>query len=369
MSDDRLRQQIAYEAARLMYFRQEEEYLRAKLKAAQRICIGQVKPSDLPSNREIRDQIELLARLYEGERRAERLREMRLEALRLMRILEPFRPRLVGSVLTGHIRQGSDIDLHVFSDSVEAVCHVLEAEGIACEIDRKNIRKQNQWRRYTHIHFETRFPVELTVYPVALVRTVFRSSITGRPMERATLAELERLIQEQHGETVRSGDNAAEECGKVDRFQVYYSLLLPLEKIRDAPEYHPEGDLLYHSLQVFQLAQDRLPYDEEFLLAALLHDVGKAIDPKDHVAAALEALDGYITERTAWLIAHHMDAHQLRAGQLGARSRRRLEQSEDFDELLLLAECDRNGRVPGVAVPELEEVLDYIRKLEEAHDG
>ena len=62
-------------------------------------------------------------------------------------------------------------------------------------------------------------------------------------------------------------------------------LLLPLENVKQNPEYHPEGDALYHSLQVFDLARDELPYDEEFLLAALLHDVGKAIDPRDHVAA------------------------------------------------------------------------------------
>ena len=41
--------------------------------------------------------------------------------------------------------------------------------------------------------------------------------------------------------------------------------------------YHPEGDALYHSLQVFDLACEESPYDEDFLLAALLHDVGKAM--------------------------------------------------------------------------------------------
>jgi hypothetical protein len=33
---------------------------------------------------------------------------MRLEALRLMRVLARFRPRLIGSVCTGHVRAGSD---------------------------------------------------------------------------------------------------------------------------------------------------------------------------------------------------------------------------------------------------------------------
>jgi predicted HD phosphohydrolase len=115
---------------------------------------------------------------------------------------------------------------------------------------------------------------------------------------------------------------------------------------------------------VFDLARQQLAYDEEFLTAALLHDVGKAIDPPNHVAAALDALDGFITERTAWLIEHHMLAHALADGTLGARARRRLQAAEHFEELLLLGKCDRAGRVPGAEAPELEESLDYLRELD-----
>ena len=61
-----------------------------------------------------------------------------------------------------------------------------------------------------------------------------------------------------------------------DRFQLFTALLLPLENAKQNPKYHPEGDVLYHSLQVYDLACDALPYDEEFLLAALLHDVARA---------------------------------------------------------------------------------------------
>ena len=74
----------------------------------------------------------------------------------------------------------------------------------------------------------------------------------------------------------------------LDRFALYRLRLVPLEAIKQNPKYHPEGDVLYHSLQVFHLARDARPYDEEFLLAALLHDVGKAIDPQDHCAAGVE---------------------------------------------------------------------------------
>ena len=69
MEPSKLRRQIAFEAAQLMYQRQESEYYRAKMKAARRIHRGWVKPADLPSNAEIRDQVQMLARTHEGPQR------------------------------------------------------------------------------------------------------------------------------------------------------------------------------------------------------------------------------------------------------------------------------------------------------------
>jgi hypothetical protein len=362
MSASKLRRQIAYEAARLMYRRQESEYYRAKQKAARHLCRGWVKPADLPSNAEIRDEIQALARLYEGEKRAENLRDMRLEALRLMRCLRHFRPQLIGSVLTGHVRLGSDIDIHVFSDSAEAVTHVLDEQGVVYDVERKRVRKQGEERVFTHIHINDRFPFELTLYPSAKAHYVFKSSITGKAIERASVAQLEQLLEAEYPR-LEIESAVAEMADRVDRFQVYEALLLPLEYVKEDPRYHPEGDVLYHSLQVFDLARDELPYDEECLLAALLHDVGKAIDRQNHVAAGLEALHEFITPRTAWLIENHMPGHGLLDGTLGARARRRLQQSEHFEELRLLCECDRDGRQTGVAVPDLDEALEYIREL------
>ena len=150
-----------------------------------------------------------------------------------------------------------------------------------------------------------------------------------------------------------------------DRFHVYEILLAPLEAVHEDVEAHPEGDVLYHSLQTFTLARELLPYDEEFLLAALLHDVGKGLDRQDHVVAGLAALEGFVTPRTAWFIAHHVDALMLRNGTLGARSRRRLEASESFEELRMLAVCDVAARQMGMEVPSLREALAYVRQLAE----
>lgn len=361
MNNDKLRRRIIFEAARLMYSRRESEYYRAKMKAARKICGGWVKPRDLPSNAEIRDEIQRFAAMYEGPDRQKNLREMRLAALGLMRLLKNFRPRLIGSTLTGHIRSGSDIDIHVFSSSLEAVTGALDSIGQIYDVEHKLVRKHGEERIFTHIHIQGQYEFELTLYSPEKARLVFRSSITGQPIERASISQLEQLLQAEYpDEPLEFVPPTGEE---IDRFTVYRALLVPLATVTQSRQYHPEGDALYHSLQVFDLAREELPYDEEFLLAALLHDVGKAIDKQEHVKAGLDALQGFITDRTAWLIEHHMEAHKLRDGSIGARSNRRLREHPDFEELELLSRCDKAGRVRGVPAPEVEEALDYIRDL------
>jgi hypothetical protein len=363
MSDAKLRHAIAFEAARLMYERVESEYFTAKRKAAKRLCRGTVKPSDLPSNAEIRDQIQAFARIHEGEARTANLRDMRLHALRLMRILCRFRPRLIGSVMTGHTRKGSDIDLHLFSDHIEPVTAALEEEGLQFEVERKQIVKHGESRVFVHVHVFDVFNFELTVYAEDKAHYVFKSSITGKPIERASTRELEELIAREHPE-VSIDDALAEQEEAVDPYQLFRLLLLPLETVKQNPKYHPEGDVQFHLLQVFELAREERPWDEEFLTAALLHDVGKGIDRYDHVRAGLEALDGLITERTAWLIENHMLALEYKAGTLGHRARKKLEESDDFEDLMLLRDLDTKGRVPGAPVCTVDEALDYLKELD-----
>jgi len=199
-------------------------------------------------------------------------------------------------------------------------------------------------------------------------RKICRSWVS--PADLPTNQEI-RLEILHYSQMYEGDPPAAETSNEVeagaDRFQAFRSLLLPLNHVRLNWQHHPEGDLLYHSLQVFDLARDELPYDEEFLLAALLHDVGKGLDPYNHIEVGLHALGEFISERTAWLIGHHREAHSILDGTIGIRARRRLQQSESFEELLLLARCDRNGRKPGVDAPELDEALTYIRELDEMY--
>ena len=180
---------------------------------------------------------------------------MRLAALRMMRLLRPFRPRLIGSVMTGHVRKGSDIDLHVFCDSAALVTDLLEQEGYQYDVERKQIVKHHESRIFTHIHVYDRFNFELTVYAEDKAHYVFKSSITGKAIERASIRELEELLAQRISRS-QSGRRRPDEQETSIRIPCFGLLLLPLEKVRQSPQYHPEGDVLYHSLQVFELAEE-----------------------------------------------------------------------------------------------------------------
>ena len=360
----RIRRQIAWQAARLIHDEEASEYYPAKMKAARRVCQGWVKPWDLPTNGEIREQLLSFSRTPMQPQPEDQPQVMRLTALALMHRLSAFRPRLVGSVLAGQVHQASDINMHLFAASLEAITSILDEDLASYDIDRKTIHKEGQARHYVHLHIQGTFPTQLTVYPHNVANVTLKCPITGGPMQRASIAELEKLIESEYPE-LDMDEQLAELDDAPDRFALYLALLLPLENVHQKPSLHPEGDPLYHSLQVFQLASQERPYDEEFLTAALLHDVGKAIDPDDPVVAAMEALEGFITERTTWLIENLPDAHRLGEGTIGHRHRKRLAAHESYEELVLLAECDRNGRQPGAAAPELEDALEFLRELDQ----
>lgn len=353
MNETQLRQLVAIEAAKLMYEGTETEYFTAKRKVAQRYRINpRGNPKHLPSNREIRAEILRLAEFYEGDQRLVRLTDMRATALEVLRILSRFRPKLIGSVCTGHIRSGSDIDVHVFSDSISAVTLTLDDWQLGYDVERKRVVKHGVARAFTHVHVGYGgHQVEITVYAAKQSSYPFKSSITGDVMEHMTLTELEVLVaREQRASAASKG---------VPQRESLRLLLAPLAAVQGG-RHHPEGDQLFHSLQVFELARSAFPDDVEFAQAALLHDVGKAIDPGDHAYAGAEAISTLVSERVVWLVAHHMDALALMQGELGRRRTRRLREDPRFDDLMALRAFDTAGRSPSATVPDLSEALDVV---------
>ena len=149
-----------------------------------------------------------------------------------------------------------------------------------------------------------------------------------------------------------------------DRFDQIAAVVAVLATVRQDPVKHPEGDVLEHALQVFARVRAERPYDEELLTAALVHDVGRAIDRAAPVPATLAALAGLITPRTAWLVETLPAAGAYGDRTLGHRARQRLEGHADFLDALVLADADRRAHVRGYDAPSLDEAIAILRGLD-----
>jgi len=189
-----LRHRVAVEAARLLYTREVKEYFQAK-----RIAARRQGTQHLPGNREIQQQLLLLAQHQDPVGHHQRLQHMRQVALSLMEHLAEFHPRLIGSVLKGSIRKGSDIDVNVYSDDVQSVCACLDAHGYVYELQHIHTRKQGESRLYTHLRLTglQGYEAEITVYAWEERHHRPRCSITLQPMARASLAELKALVMRE----------------------------------------------------------------------------------------------------------------------------------------------------------------------------
>jgi hypothetical protein len=121
--------------------------------------------------------------------------------------------------------------------------------------------------------------------------------------------------------------------------------------------FHPEGDALFHTLQVFEsaLADTRDPI---LLAAALFHDVGKALDGPSHEIEGAWLLEGLLHPDVVFLVEHHLDL--LRDPR---ETRRRFANSYWLPLLERLRRYDLAGRDPRARVRSPEWALDTLLSL------
>lgn len=347
MNTHRLREKIAFVAARLLHEHQETEYVRAKRRAARKLGV-RFHPADLPSNRQIRDQLRKITETFEQALPEGEPRALRIAALAVMRKLAAYDPLLIGAVANGSTEPGSPIDIKVKAENVDSIREKLTVPERDIEL------------------FESQFSDSYAILVVKRPLHIRLHLCEDHPVATPEALTTEQLIQQLEDE--KPEGNLEDELDGldplVDRFEVYRDLLAMLEDVKQDPDSHPEGDALYHSLQVFDLAVQTRGYDEEFCTAALLHDVGKAITLQNSCEESSNLLEGIITHRTDWLIAHLDQAHQYQSGELGIPERHALQESEDFDDLMLLCELDLQGRKSGVETSSLDEAIDYLRQLD-----
>jgi len=191
---DLLRQAVAEEAARIMREQGVDDFLQAKRKAAGRL--GVTDASILPRNTEIEAALVAHQRLFAADRHEASLADLRRSALQAMRLMADFQPRLVGPVLTGTASPHSEINLHLFSDSPEAVSLKLEERGVPHEVLERRLRYERERTvSYPALRFVAgRQTVDAVVFPLDGIRQAPSSPVDGRPMRRASAAEVEALL-------------------------------------------------------------------------------------------------------------------------------------------------------------------------------
>jgi hypothetical protein len=191
---DLLRQAVAEEAARIMREQGVDDFLQAKRKAADRL--GVTDASILPRNTEIEAALVAHQRLFAADRHEASLVALRRSALEAMHLMADFQPRLVGPVLTGTASPHSEITLHLFSDSPEAVSIRLEERGVPHEVLERRLRyERDRTVSYPALRFVAgRQTVDAVVFPLDGIRQAPSSPVDGKPMRRASVAEVEALL-------------------------------------------------------------------------------------------------------------------------------------------------------------------------------
>lgn len=198
----RMRQLVAGEAARIIADQGIANYRQAKMKAAEKL--GFRDRGALPSNTEIETALIEHHRLFGASEHNELLHSLRRIALDVMKSLAEFRPRLVGPVLAGTAAPHSAINLHLFADAPESVAFHLEGERTAYTLYERRLKsRQDRLDCYPGYRFlRDDATVEATVFPEKGLRQAPISPVDGRPMRRADVRALEKLIAARSGTAV-----------------------------------------------------------------------------------------------------------------------------------------------------------------------
>ena len=195
---DKLRRQIAVEAARLMAEHGIKDFLTAKKKAGEKYGIS--NGTSMPKNSEIEEALIEHQRLFQSDSQPGQLQKLREAAVEGMKFFEQFRPKLVGSVLRGTAGPHSDVNLHLFA-TTESFIHFLQQHDIP--VDQKQRRykfgknKDGSAKEKDIPVFQFMagdVPFDVAVFDEKTERDVPLSKVDGKQEERAGRSVVEALL-------------------------------------------------------------------------------------------------------------------------------------------------------------------------------
>ena len=191
-----MRARIAAAAARIMAEDGVEDFAQAKRKAARQL--GAADTESLPANDEIEAELHAYRALYQATEHPERIAQLRRVALQAMRAFARFSPYLTGTVLKGIAGPYAEIDLQLYPDSPKEVELFLLERNIPFETAEG--RRYSGDRALPVSVFTLDWegaPLRLSVFDPRDERVAIKTSVAGRVMERAGIAEVGEMIEKK----------------------------------------------------------------------------------------------------------------------------------------------------------------------------
>jgi hypothetical protein len=190
-----MRSRIAHLAARLMAVDGIDDYALAKRKAARQI--GAPDTRHLPNNDEVEQALRAYQQLYQADEQKARLQHLRRNARDMMQLLEQFNPYLSGSVLSGSAGKYSDINIHLFTDSVKDVEMFLINRQIAYRSGEQRVFIGDEPSGVPSFSISTNeADFEISVFSPRDLRMQLRASAEGRPFDRARIDWLDSVLSD-----------------------------------------------------------------------------------------------------------------------------------------------------------------------------
>ena len=188
------RTEIASRAARLLADGEADGFDSARRKAAREL--GAEHSREQPDNLELQRALIAYLQLFHGVAQVAHITHLRSLALKVLRLLAPFQPVLVGPVLYGTARGFTPISVHLRCDEFEAVTRFLLERRMIYQLVDTQLRLSGVGAPQRAVKIALTLyneAFELMVLPVNNTRQPI-SAIDGKPMRRADEAALEALL-------------------------------------------------------------------------------------------------------------------------------------------------------------------------------
>ena len=241
---------------------------------------------------------------------------------------------------------------------------VLDFFGGQTDLKKRIIRHVNDstfvedpLRVFRAAQFAARFDFSVAEETTSLSSTIDVTALAGERI----MGELEKALLKAKKPSV-----FFEELRKMNQLFVWFPELEALIDVPQGMEFHPEGDVWQHTMQVVDEAAALRHLAKEplwFMLSALCHDFGKAVvtvETEGKIHAYRHELEGVpivkkflsrittetkLTEYVLNLVQQHMEPNMMVDNSAGVKSFMRMfDKSVCPEDLLLLSKADYLGR-------------------------